>query len=183
MTTQAGPESRGRGRTNGGTGGETAARPSAQPAQSSAGAAGRTDKDRPQQGAAGLADQAARTAEAQASTVMAKAGETLEQVARAIRDAGDGLRQERPEIAGITDTAAQRVEEVSTYLRQHDAREVIDATQEYARRQPVVVVAGALALGLLAGRFLRSGLPPEPQPGGGTAGMSSPGASGKQAGG
>jgi ElaB/YqjD/DUF883 family membrane-anchored ribosome-binding protein len=112
---------------------------------------------------------------------MTKTGETLEQVARAIRDAGQGLRQERPEIAGLADTAAQRVEEVSAYLREHDAREVIDATQEYARRQPTVVVAGALAIGLLAGRFLRSGQPPQSNRGADKAPARSA-TSGKQAG-
>jgi ElaB/YqjD/DUF883 family membrane-anchored ribosome-binding protein len=183
MTTQTGPESRGRGRTiNGGTSADSTARASGGTSQSRATSTAKPEGDRLQQAATGLADQAARTAEAQASTVMTKTGETLEGVARAIRDAGEGLRQERPEIAGMADTAAQRVEEVSTYLRDHDAREVIDASQEYARRQPAVVVAGALALGLLAGRFLRSGQPPQPKTDGNRAGMSSPRASRKQQG-
>jgi ElaB/YqjD/DUF883 family membrane-anchored ribosome-binding protein len=183
MTTQAGPESRGRGRAmNGGTAGDTTARSSGGGTQSPGATSRRPPGEPVQQTANGLADQAARTAEAQAGTVMAKTGETLEQVARAIRDAGQGLREERPEIAGIADTAAQRVEEASTYLREHDAREVIDATQEYARRQPVVVVAGALALGLLAGRFLRSGQPTERGTGGTAPGMSSPRARSNQAG-
>jgi ElaB/YqjD/DUF883 family membrane-anchored ribosome-binding protein len=113
--------------------------------------------DRLQAAATGLAEQAGRTVEAQASTLMSKAGESLEQVARAIRDAGSNLREERPEFATYADTAAQRVETAASYLREHDAREVIDTTQDYARRQPAVVAAGALAVGLLVGRFLRSG--------------------------
>jgi len=144
---------------NGGTAGETTARDigDTSPTTTNRTAEG----DRLQQAATGLADQASRTAEAQASNMMTKAGETLEQVARAVRDAGEGIRQERPEIAGIADTTAQRMQDASTYLRDHEAREVIDAAQEFARKQPAVIVAGGLALGLLAGRFLRSGAPPQ----------------------
>jgi ElaB/YqjD/DUF883 family membrane-anchored ribosome-binding protein len=146
---------------NGGTAGETTAREMGDTSQTTTGRGTQPEGDRLQQAASGLADQASRTAEAQASNVMTKAGETLEQVARTIRDAGEGIRQERPEIAGIADQTAQRVQDASMYLREHDAREVIDSAQEYARRQPAVVVAGGLALGLLVGRFLRSGTPPQ----------------------
>lgn len=155
MTTQMGSEPRRRGRAiNGGPAGESSGETS-----TTTGTAPATD--RLQDAATSLADQAGRTAEMQASNAMTKAGESLEQVARAIRDAAEGLRGERPEIAGFADTAAQRVDEASTYLRDHDAREVIDSVQEYARRQPAVVIAGGLAAGLLIGRFLRSGTPPD----------------------
>ena len=184
MTTQPGPESRGRNRTmNGGTAGDTSTRQPRGISESRATGAGQQDTDRLQQAATGLADQAARTAEAQASSVMTKTGETLDQVARVIRDAGQGLREERPEIAGFADTAAERVQEASAYLREHDPREVIDATQDYARRQPIVVVAGALALGLLAGRFLRSGQRPAAETDMATASTSSPRGGRKSAGG
>ncbi|HET7472166.1 MAG TPA: hypothetical protein VFJ71_03475 [Candidatus Limnocylindrales bacterium] len=105
-------------------------------------------------------DQAGRTAERQASTAMTKAGDTLDQVARAVRDSGDQLRTDRPEIANVADTAAQRVEEIATYLRAHDAREILDEAERIARRQPALVVGGGLLLGLIAGRLLRSGAEP-----------------------
>jgi ElaB/YqjD/DUF883 family membrane-anchored ribosome-binding protein len=113
--------------------------------------------DKLQQAAGDIADQAARTAEATASTGMTKAGETLDQVAQAIRDAGSGLREQQPQIASVVDTAAERVEEVSSYLREHDAREAVENVQRFAREQPAVVIGGGLALGLLLGRFLKSG--------------------------
>src|SRR5947209_3852733 len=128
MTTQTGSEPRRRARSmNGGTSADTSTREATETSQT--GTAGQTQQeaDRLQQAATGLADQASRTAEAQASNMMTKAGETLDQVARAIRDAGEGLRQERPDIAGMADTAAQRVQDASTYLREHEAREVIDS--------------------------------------------------------
>jgi ElaB/YqjD/DUF883 family membrane-anchored ribosome-binding protein len=163
MTTQTGPEprKRGRGMNGGGSAGETTAREPLETSQAAMGGGMAQEGDRLQQAATGLADQASRTAEAQASNMMTKAGETLDQVARAIRDAGQGLREERPEIAGMADTTAQRIQDASTYLREHEAREVMGSVQEYARRQPAVVIAGGLALGLLAGRFLRSGTQPQ----------------------
>lgn len=113
------------------------------------------------QAASGVLDQAGRTAETQASRTMDKAGETLEQVARAVRDSGNQLREQRPEIAGIADTAAEKVEQVSAYLREHDAREVFSEAERFARRQPALVVGGGLALGLVIGRLLRSGAEPQ----------------------
>jgi hypothetical protein len=82
----------------------------------------------------------------------------------------------------MADTAAQRVQEASTYLREHEAREVIDSVQDYARRQPAMVIAGGLALGLLAGRFLRSGTSPEMGTGGARTDMTSRRAREKQRG-
>ena len=113
--------------------------------------------ERLQESAGGLLDQAGRTAESQASWTMTKAGDTLEEVARAVRDAGSGLRQERPEIAGFADTAAERVEEAARYLRVHDASDLIDEASRFARQQPVVVVGGLLLAGLAIGRLLKSG--------------------------
>jgi hypothetical protein len=111
------------------------------------------------QAASNLADQASRTAEAKASNTMLKASDTLHQFAEAIRSAGDGMREQQPAMAGAADTTAERVEEFSGYLREHDARDVLDTVQREARRQPALVIGGGLALGLLVGRFLRSGSP------------------------
>ena len=113
-----------------------------------------------QEAASGVADSAGQAAQTQASMAMDRAGEALEQVAQAIRDTGDQLRQERPEIAGIADTGAQRIDQLSMYLRQHDARALIDDAEQFARRQPAIVIGGGLALGLLVGRLLRSGAEP-----------------------
>ncbi len=113
--------------------------------------------DQIQQAATGLINQAARTADAQASTTMTRVGDSLVSVAQAIDEAAGRLRETQPEVAGFVETAASRVEETATYLREHDASEVLDGLQHAARRQPALVIGGGLALGLLLGRFLRSG--------------------------
>jgi hypothetical protein len=110
-----------------------------------------------QRAASDVADQAARTTEAQASRTMSQAGQTLGQVAQAIRDAGNGMRDQQPQIASVADMAADRVQQASQYLTQHDAQDVVAASQDFARRQPMVVVGGGLLLGLALGRFLKTG--------------------------
>ena len=110
-----------------------------------------------QEAASGLISQAARTAEAQASTTMTKVGETLDQVAQAIRDASTGLRETQPDIAGFAETAADRVDGAAAYLREHGPSDAIDNVQRMARQQPALVLGGGLAVGLLLGRLLRSG--------------------------
>lgn len=121
--------------------------------------------ERIKEAAEGVAHEAGRAAETKASQTMTQLGDTLEQVARAVRDAGEGMRGERPEIAGVADTAAGQVERASEYLRRHDAREALDAAQDFARRQPLAVAAGGVVFGLIVGRVLR------------TASAGSPGAS------
>jgi hypothetical protein len=112
--------------------------------------------DRLQDAASGLVDQAGRTAEAHASKTMTQAGDTLQHLAEAVRGAGSDIRAERPEFANVADTAANQVERAATYLRQHDAGEALEAATDFARRQPILVMGGALLAGLAMGRFLRS---------------------------
>jgi ElaB/YqjD/DUF883 family membrane-anchored ribosome-binding protein len=103
-----------------------------------------------------IAQQATSVAEQRASSTMTQVGDTLEQVAQAVHSASDNIRSEQPQVAGFGDTAADQVERAAQYLREHDAREVIDGAQDFARRQPAVVVGAGLALGLLVGRALKS---------------------------
>jgi len=125
---------------------------------SSTGINGATRHGEQLEGAAtGLLNQAARTADAQASTTMTRVGQTLDGVSRAIDDAASGLRDSQPEVANLVGTAAERVSEAATYLRDHNASEALDHVQQLARRQPALVVGGGLALGLVLGRLLRTG--------------------------
>jgi ElaB/YqjD/DUF883 family membrane-anchored ribosome-binding protein len=110
-----------------------------------------------QEAATGLMEQAARTADAQASTTMTRVGETLETLAGHIREAGEELRADQPQIAGLIETAAERVDSAATYLRDSDASEAVENVQRMARNQPALVIAGGVAVGLIVGRILRSG--------------------------
>jgi len=129
-----------------------------------------------QEAASDIAESAGQAAQTQASAAMQRAGDTLEQVATAVRDTGNQLRGDQPQIAGIADTAAQRIDQLATYIRERDAAAMIDDAERFARRQPAIVIGGGLALGLIVGRLLRSGAEPMDAGAGwrsGTAGRSS----------
>jgi ElaB/YqjD/DUF883 family membrane-anchored ribosome-binding protein len=123
----------------------------------SGGANGSPQGQQLQEAASGLMEQAARTADAQASTTMTRVGETLQTVASHIRQAGQELESSQPQVAGFIDTAAEQVEHAATYLRDRDASEALDNVQRIARNQPALVIGGGLAVGLIIGRLLRGG--------------------------
>ena len=118
-----------------------------------------------QEAAGDIADQATHTADVKASNAMTQVGDALEQVAKAARDAAQSLREQRPEVANVVETAASKAEEAATYLREHNAREVMSTAEQTARKQPGLVIAGGLALGLVAARFLRSASGPSSRSG------------------
>jgi hypothetical protein len=78
-------------------------------------------------------------------------------IADALRRTTEHLRAEdQQRIAGLTDTVAQQVDQVANYLRSKDARAMRQDLENLARRQPALVLGGALVLGLIGARFLKS---------------------------
>jgi hypothetical protein len=118
------------------------------------GAAG--SSERLSDAATSVAAQAERTVEVRASSAMQQASSTLQEVAEAIRTAGENLREQQPQVHGVANTAAQQVERAATYLQGHEPREVLDEVQAMARRQPALVIGAGLAVGLALGRLLRT---------------------------
>jgi hypothetical protein len=78
-------------------------------------------------------------------------------MAEALRRTTEHLRSEdQQRIAGLTDTVARQVEQVADYLRNKDARAMRQDLENLARRQPALIIGGALVLGLIGARFLKS---------------------------
>jgi hypothetical protein len=78
-------------------------------------------------------------------------------IAEALRRTTEHLRSEdQQRIAGITETVARQVDQVANYLRTKDAAGMRADMENLARRQPALVLGGALILGLLGARFLKS---------------------------
>jgi hypothetical protein len=78
-------------------------------------------------------------------------------IADALRRTTEHLRSEDQErIAGLTDTVARQVEQVANYLRSKDAQAMRADLENLARRQPALVIGGALVLGMIGARFLKS---------------------------
>lgn len=110
-----------------------------------------------QQKAGEVVDQVKQQASSQFDTQKGRAAEALGSVALAIRQTGTQLHdQENTQVAQYADKAAEQVERLSTYLRETDLNNVVRGVERYARRQPALFIGGALALGLLGARFLKS---------------------------
>ncbi len=106
------------------------------------------------QAASGQVGQQARQ---QLDTRSTMAGEQLQAVGQALRSSGDDLRSQGKETpAKLISPMADRVEQVSQYLKTSDADRLLHDAEAYARRQPWTVAAGGIALGFLASRFLKA---------------------------
>lgn len=87
-------------------------------------------KERAAQGIAGFAD-------------------TLNQVSGSMRD-------QNPAMANLADTAATRLEDFATSLRDKDINQIMSDVEDIARRQPAMFIGGAFLAGVVAARFLKS---------------------------
>jgi hypothetical protein len=74
----------------------------------------------------------------------------LRSVSEALRDQG----KDRP--AEAVDRLAGYVERAGSYLRDSDADSMLGDAEDFGRRKPGAVAAGALAVGLVASRFLKA---------------------------
>jgi ElaB/YqjD/DUF883 family membrane-anchored ribosome-binding protein len=106
--------------------------------------------------ASNIADEVGRTASTQADTLMTRAETTLHQVANAVRNATEELREQQPQLARAADTATEQMERMADYVGSHRAEDLMNEAQRFGRRQPVVVIGGGLILGLALSRLLRA---------------------------
>lgn len=81
--------------------------------------------------------------------------ESLRNVAQTMREAARG----QPEGMGarLVDEAAWRLEDASSRLNERSVAEMVEDVARFGRRNPGVFLAGCLAAGFAAGRFLTSG--------------------------
>ena len=85
------------------------------------------------------------------------AGEQLTSVADAMRRTGQTMREEgNGAPAKVTDAVAQRAERLGDYLTRTDGERLLHDVEDFARRQPWVMAAGGLVLGITASRFLKA---------------------------
>ena len=122
----------------------------------------------PQTKAQHAADQAQEQVQAAAGQAQAKVREQLDQrslqlgekahqqasdlrsVSEALRDQG----KDRP--AQAVDRLAGYAEQAGSYLRDTNADSMLSDAEDFGRRKPAAVAAGAFALGLVASRFLKA---------------------------
>jgi hypothetical protein len=104
-----------------------------------------------------VADQAKEQATSQLESQKERTVGALVTVAQAIRQTSQHLHeQDQGAFGGYVDQAAERIETLTDYLKTRDVPALLADTQDLARRQPGLFLTGAVALGFIGARFLKS---------------------------
>jgi hypothetical protein len=86
-----------------------------------------------------------------------QAGERVTSTASDVRSISEQLRQQgKDQPAKLAEQAADRAERLGDYLQRSDADRILHDVEAFGRKQPWAVVAGGLALGFAASRFLKA---------------------------
>jgi len=86
-----------------------------------------------------------------------QAGEKVSGAAQDLRSVSEELRSQGKETpANIADKAAERTEQIGSYLKEANGDRLLEDIEDLGRRQPLVALAGGLAVGLVAARFLKA---------------------------
>jgi hypothetical protein len=102
-------------------------------------------------------DRARTTLRNQVDERSRQAGEQVSQQASDIRSLSQELRtQGKDGPARIAEQAADRAEKLGSYLTRSDADRILRDAEDFARSNPWAVMAGGLAAGFLASRFLKA---------------------------
>lgn len=86
-----------------------------------------------------------------------QAGERVSGTAQDLRSVGEELRKQGKDTpAKLADRAAEQTEKVGSYLKERGPNEMLEDVEDFGRQRPWAVVAGGLALGMVAARFLKA---------------------------
>jgi hypothetical protein len=120
-----------------------------------------------------LTQQVRQQAGDQLATQKDRLADTLETVALLLHQASEHADlQDKASLAGYVNKASGQVGNWSESLRERDASQLMDDTVQFARRQPMLFLSGALAAGFAGARFLRSTAQPRETTSNGTSGES-----------
>src|SRR4051812_33007626 len=86
-----------------------------------------------------------------------QAGERDGSTANDIRSVSEELRKQgKEQPAKLAAQAAERAESLGSYLQRSDGDTILRDVEDFGRRQPWAVIAGGVALGFAASRFLKA---------------------------
>jgi hypothetical protein len=104
--------------------------------------------------AAGKAEEGIRQQIDERST---RAGERVAGAAEDLHSVGEELRKQGKETpAKLADRAAEQTEKVGSYLKDNGPDKMLEDVEDFGRQRPWAVLAGGLAVGVLAARFLKA---------------------------
>jgi hypothetical protein len=108
-------------------------------------------------GNAGLMDRVRESATTQLDAQKSRATEGIGSVAQAVRQSTQQLRDQQHEtIAQYVEQAADQLERFANRLKDKNIGDLLNETQDLARRRPALFIGSAFALGLLGARFIKS---------------------------
>jgi ElaB/YqjD/DUF883 family membrane-anchored ribosome-binding protein len=86
-----------------------------------------------------------------------QAGERVTSTAGDLRSVGEELRKQGKDTpAKLADRAAEETEKVGSYLKENGPDRMLEDVEEFGRQRPWAVLAGGVAVGVLAARFLKA---------------------------
>ena len=114
-------------------------------------------KEKAQEAAGQAKEKAGSQIRSQVDQRSTDAGQRVGGFAADVRTVGDTLREQgKDQPARLADQAADRAERLGGYLQESDADRILSDLEDFGRRQPWAVIAGGIALGLVASRFLKA---------------------------
>lgn len=113
--------------------------------------------DQAREQASQLSGRVQDTARTQVDQRSTEAGEKVSSVASDLRTVGDSLREQGNEGgAKVAEQVAERAERAGSYLTEANSDRILGDVEDLARRQPWLALAGGIALGVVAARFLKA---------------------------
>lgn len=98
-----------------------------------------------------------RTVRDQVDSRSSQAGDQLREVAEALSQTSQGLRSQGKDApAKVIDGMTDRAQQVASYLSGSDPDRILRDAEDFARRNPWVVIGGGLFVGLIASRLLKA---------------------------
>ncbi len=103
-----------------------------------------------------VTDKAKEQATTRAEEQKERAAQGLLGFADSLNQVSGSMRDQNPTMANFADTAATRLEDFATSIRDKDVNELMSDVEDMARRQPALFIGGAFLAGVVAARFLKS---------------------------
>jgi len=105
-----------------------------------------------------FADHARKLVDDEVSLRFGRSASDLNRLAEVLRTAS--ARLEGTFTAPYFEGAAKQIDRAAEMLKSANAREMLQGVQRFAKTRPLLFLGGAIALGIGAGRFLRSSATP-----------------------
>jgi hypothetical protein len=114
-------------------------------------------KEKAQEAAGQAKEKAGSQLRSQVDQRSTDAGHRVGGLASDVRAVGESLRERgKDQPAKLAEQAADRAERLGRYLEESDADRILGDVEDFGRRQPWAVIAGGVAVGLVASRFLKA---------------------------